>query len=305
MYCVIDIGSNTIRLAVYRRDGGELRAILNNKRPAGLASYVDEKNCLSPEGVEKLIAVLREFQSILGMLPDCPVYPFATASLRNIVNTEQVLQQVKEETGLRIRVLSGYEEATLDYRGAVRSMEGGSGLMVDIGGGSTELVFFKEERILAAKSVPLGSLNLYSRFVSDLFPTKKELRAMEEEVRRTLLEALPPAEEYTGQPMVGVGGTARAALALYRNAEGGGEAAREYERAFLKKVLHQAEENPRKLLRRVLKIAPDRVHTLVPGVLILHTVAQVYGGHTILTSPYGVREGYLSQMLEREEEHYA
>ena len=67
----------------------------------------------------------------------------------------------------------------------------------------------------------------------------------------------------------------------------------------------QAEENPRKLLRRVLKIAPDRVHTLVPGVLILHTVAQVYGGHTILTSPYGVREGYLSQMLEREEEHYA
>lgn len=305
MYCVIDIGSNTIRLAVYRRDNGSLRAILNNKCAAGLASYVDKKNCLSPEGVDKLISVLREFQSILGMLPDCPVYPFATASLRNVVNTEQVLQRVKEETGLRIRVLSGYEEATLDYRGAVRSMEGGSGLMVDIGGGSTELVFFHDERILAAKSVPLGSLNLFSRFVSDLFPTKKELRAMGEEVRRTLISALPPAEEYISQPMVGVGGTARAALSLYQNMEEDGEGGREYDCAFLKKVLRQAEENPRKLLRRILKISPDRVHTLVPGVLILHTVAQVYGSRTILTSPYGVREGYLSLMLEREEDHNA
>lgn len=303
MHCVIDIGSNTIRLAVYRVDSSGLHPILNNKCAAGLASYVDGKNCLSDRGVEKLISVLREFQSILEMLPNCPVYPFATASLRNIVNTQQVLQRVWEETGLHIRVLSGYEEATLDYRGAVGSMDGGSGLMVDIGGGSTELVFFHDERILAAKSIPLGSLNLFSRFVSNLFPTKKELRAMEEEVRTTLLQSLPPAAEYVAQPLCGVGGTARAALTLYQNLEGE-ESGGVYERAFLKKVLHQADENPRKLLRRILKIAPDRVHTLVPGVLILHTVARVYGSRTILTSPHGVREGYLSLMLEREEEHH-
>lgn len=301
MYCVIDIGSNTIRLVICRVENGVIRPILSNKYTAGLAGYVDKKNCLSKEGIEKLIAVLRDFQGVLSILPDCPVYPFATASLRNIVNTEQVLEAVRQETGFAIQVLSGYEEAMLDYRGAIRHVKEDAGLLVDIGGGSTELVFFKDASVLAAHSIPLGSLNLYSRFVSSgILPNKKELRAMQEEVCRVLEESMPPAREYVAQPLCGVGGTARAALALFQSMRKDGGDEPVYELSFLDRVLELAEENPRKLLRRILKIAPDRVHTLVPGVVILRSVARLYGSRTALTSPYGVREGYLSYMLEKE-----
>ena len=65
-------------------------------------------------------------------------------------------------------------------------------------------------------------------------------------------------------------------------------------------MLAQAEANPRKLMRRILKLAPERVHTLIPGIVVLSTAAELCGAKTIVTSSYGVREGYLENKLEKE-----
>ena len=87
------------------------------------------------------------------------------------------------------------------------------------------------------------------------------------------------------------------ALELFRSLSGAD--ASSYDRQFLNRILVMLEENPKKLIRRILKVAPDRVHTLIPGILILKTVAETYGSQSIVTSPYGVREGYLSDILEQ------
>ena len=301
LYSVIDIGSNTVRLVIYRTDNNCIQPILNKKYTAGLAGYVDKKNCLSAAGVQKLIDILQEFKTITQLLPDCVVYPFATASLRNVVNTKQVVEEVKAKTGFDIQVLSGYEEAMLDYRGAIRHMQQDAGLLVDIGGGSTELVFFREQTVLAAHSLPVGSLNLYSQFVSGLFPTKKEMEEMDSYVQKLLRQALPPARDYIAQPLCSVGGTARAALLLYQSTNKQPQEP-EYDVCFLDKILRQAQENPRKVMRKILKIAPERVHTLIPGMLIFSNVAALYGSRTVITSAYGVREGYLSYKMDKEED---
>ena len=155
MYSVIDIGSNTIRLVVYRVDSEGITAILNNKYTAGLAAYIGKDGALSDEGIERLVDVMGKFRDAVELLPGCEVFPFATASLRNVTNREEILRRVKEATGFDIRVLSGYEEAMLDYHGAVRSMPGEEGLLVDVGGGSTELVFFKGGRAAATVETTL------------------------------------------------------------------------------------------------------------------------------------------------------
>ena len=178
MYSVIDIGSNTIRLVVYRVDSDGITPILNNKYTAGLAAYIGKDGALSDEGTDRLVDVMAKFRDATDLLPDCEVFPFATASLRNITNREVVIERVRRETGFDIRVLSGYEEAMLDYHGAVRSMPGEEGLLVDVGGGSTELVFFKAGRAAAARSVPLGSLSLFNKCVSGIIPTAGELAAL-------------------------------------------------------------------------------------------------------------------------------
>lgn len=297
MYSVIDIGSNTIRLVVYRADEGGITAILNNKYTAGLAAYVGKDGVMAPEGAARLVDVMLKFRSALELLPGCETFPFATASLRNIANREEVTTRVREETGFDIRVLSGYEEAMLDYRGAVRSLPGEQGLLVDVGGGSTELVFFKAGRAAAAKSVPLGSLSLFNKCVGGIIPTASELANMKNEARRALSAAFPDAQGYEAQPMCGVGGTARGALALYRGMVG--EAPAEgYETQFFYRVLRLAQDNPKKLSRRILKIAPERIHTMLPGIALLSAAAELYGSRTVITSPYGVREGYLLSVLD-------
>ena len=298
LYSVIDIGSNTVRLAIYRLDPGSgLTSILNNKYTVGLAAYVDKSGAMAPEGTDRLVEVMGRFRAALDLLPGCECFPFATASLRNITNREEVLESVRERAGFDIRVLSGYEEAMLDYRGAVRSMPGEEGLLVDVGGGSTELVFFKAGRAAAARSVPLGSLSLFNKCVAGIIPTASELAALKAEARRALLSALPDSQGCPAQPMCGVGGTARGVLALYRGMAG--EPPKEgYGTQFFLKLLRQAQDSPKKLTRRILKIAPERVHTMLPGVALLSAAAEIYGSRTVVTSPYGVREGYLLSILE-------
>ena len=234
---------------------------------------------------------------VLSLLPDCQVYPFATASLRGLKNTADIVARVERETGFKIDVITGREEAILDYRGAVGRMQERSGVLVDIGGGSTELVFFRSREVIAARSLPLGSLALFNRFVSGVIPDKQELRSMRAEAMKVISAAMPPKGDFVPEPICGVGGTARAANQLYLAAGGGTEG---YSPDFLRDVLAQAEANPRKLMRRILKLAPERVHTLIPGIVVLSTAAELCGAKTIVTSSYGVREGYLENMLEKE-----
>ena len=298
-YSVIDIGSNTIRLVIYRLAEGMPRAILNSKRAAGLAGYVDGEGRLSAEGVEKLLQVLAEFRLALDLIPECRVYPFATASLRNIRNTQEVLDAVRARCGMEVQVLSGFEEASLDFRGAGSVLSAESGLVTDVGGGSTQLVFFREGRIQTAVSLPWGSLNLYRRFCQGLFPTARELAAMEREVEQSLRQALPGAA-YPAEPVFTIGGTARAILELYRRWEPGREKENVYSTSFFDQLLQRCAQKPKKLLRQILSQSPDRVHTLLPGAAVLHTLSRCCGCRTVHTSPFGVREGYLDYMLEKE-----
>ncbi|MBS6750847.1 MAG: exopolyphosphatase, partial [Firmicutes bacterium] len=146
MYCVIDIGSNTIRLVIYTLENGQLNQALSSKATAGLAGFVED-GAMSEEGIERLLGVLHRFHGVLSLLPDCQVYPFATASLRGLKNTADIVARVERETGFKVDVITGREEAILDYRGAVGRMQERSGVLVDIGGGSTELVFFRSREV--------------------------------------------------------------------------------------------------------------------------------------------------------------
>ena len=124
MYSVIDIGSNTIRLTVYQVEEGQIQTVFHEKSTAGLAGYVTEKGKLSRAGIERAITALERFQSILQKLSIEQVAVFATASLRNIVNTDEALECIERRTGFRVEVISGEKEALLDYVGATYLLPG-------------------------------------------------------------------------------------------------------------------------------------------------------------------------------------
>ena len=169
---IVDLGSNTIRLSIYQWEGRQFKLLMNKKEMAGLAGYIQD-GVLTDKGIEVACQILAAFRHLLENLEIRQMHVFATASLRNIVNTQEALDTIFSATGLQVQVLSGSQEAELSFLGATAG--GGApaaGLLVDIGGGSTELVAYDNGSITSGCSLPVGSLSLYSRYVTGLFPTK-------------------------------------------------------------------------------------------------------------------------------------
>lgn len=290
IYGIADVGSNTVRLSIYKCEGGEIRLLMNRKVMAGLAGYV-RHGALTPEGIEVACQTLQGYRSLMDNLelPDLRV--FATASLRNISNTEEAVGAVMAATGLRVDVLTGREEAELSFRGAIQNAGLYTGLLADLGGGSTELVSYRNRAIQSACSLSVGSLSLFSKYVSKLHPTKEERRAIRRAVEEQLEQFVP--QHPPARHICGVGGTVRAACKVANAMFDRPAGDRSLDRDELKEMLQRLKKPGRDELRLLLKAVPDRIHTIIPGLLALDTIAKAYGAQTITASACGVREGYL------------
>lgn len=293
MYGVIDIGSNTIRLALYKIRDNKLEMMLNKKYTAGLAHYIKNHH-LDPKGIQTAVDVLNEYNLILESIRVKRLYVFATASFRNIDNSAEVVSEIKQKCGLTVKILTGEEEATYDYYGAVQSSELTNGLLVDIGGGSTELVVYKNKKITYTASIPAGSLTTYNSFVENIIPEPSEISAIQNYVREELSRISVP--EIPSDIICGVGGSIRASSKLYRELESGSKT--EYKVSALDEILSATCSNRKLITSLILELAPERIHTLICGITILKTIAEYFGSKTVLISKSGVREGYLYHALE-------
>ena len=177
VYGIIDLGSNTIRLSIFKYEDGKIRLLQNKKAIAGLAACV-ESGGLTEIGISKACFVLNRYKDILKSQNIENYSVFATASLRNINNREIVLNEIKERTGIVPEVLFGDEEARLDFIGVKNSCELSRGVLIDIGGGSTELVLFENGEIKRLTSIPIGALNLQNKSVKGIIATDRELKKM-------------------------------------------------------------------------------------------------------------------------------
>ena len=295
MYAVIDMGSNTVRLSIFRLEDDDIKPVFHKKSVAGLAEYVNDEGNLSDKGIMKAVSVLEEFEKVLSGIDVTKVYAFATASLRNINNTEEALRRIRKASGIDLRVLSGEEEAVYGYVGATRGMPAERGVLADIGGGSTELVFYRDGAIQQALSMPVGSLNMYAKYVKALVPTGRELRIISRAVREKLDRIDRAAAEY--ELICGVGGTIRAACKLNNEIFGAPPSNRALKVENIGKIIETVRSNDKKSLTHILKVAPERIHTVIPGMAILQTIAGYFRCKTVNVSSYGVREGYLYQNL--------
>lgn len=288
---IVDVGSNTIRLSIYRWEGQEFKLLMNKKEMAGLASYI-KNGVLSDSGILAACRVLAGFKALMANfdIPDLRV--FGTASLRNIVNTEEALETIRTVTGLPVEVLSGADEAAFSFLGAV--VGGGapdSGLLADVGGGSTELVAYREGGITWGCSLPMGSLSLYTGYVSGLFPTKEERKALRARIRAELEKTGPAARPF--RRLTGVGGTFRAAARLCNLRSGADPDNRVFQAGEIHSLYKDLKKGGREALGQILRAVPDRVHTIVPGLAILDAVLDRCQASAVTVSPCGVREGYL------------
>ncbi|WP_019134240.1 hypothetical protein [Kallipyga massiliensis] len=289
---VIDIGSNTIRLNLYRptKNAEGFKTVVSKKTFAGLASYlIDEK--MTESGIQKASKTLKKFKRILDDLEIDECYAFATAAIRNASNAQEILKNIEKESGIRVELVSGQDEGYFSYLGLCLDLGPfEEGYVIDIGGGSTEVTLVRKGEYISTSSIPEGSLSLHRAFVKDLIPTVEEYRLIKSYVVE-LLERYPLPLAASNQAF-GVGGTIRAVGNLAQEInqkEGNGQTTlAEIEDLSLRFLTHDSSS-----LKTVLKVTPERLHTQLPGMIILQEVMKTLSCFDLTISQNGVREGYL------------
>ena len=225
-------------------------------------------------------------------MEESKIYIFATASLRGILNQDQALEMIQLATGLLPEVLTGEEEARLDFVGGSRFMECKDGILIDIGGASTELVCFQNAQPVRLASMPIGCLSLFTKFVSKVIPTDKECKAIKKEIKEQL-HNIGWNEKEVFPLMLGVGGTMRAAHKLSCGLFSITKEQNEIKAECIREILRKLEDNENKIYHTVYKLIPERTSTISTGLLILNEVIRKFNCESIFVSKYGVREGYL------------
>ena len=289
-YGVIDLGSNTIRLSVFRYEEGKIRLVQTKKTIAGLASCIKDGG-LTEIGVVRACMALNRYKAILEEQKIEKYSVFATASLRNINNREIVLNEIKERTGIVPEILFGDEEARLDFIGVKNGSELTRGVLIDIGGGSTELVLFENGEIKRLASIPIGALNLQNKSTKGIIPTDREIRKMRKIINKAIDE-LQWDFESDYETMYAVGGTSRAALEIAKELFRISSEEKSFNKENVKDIVNKLRSSDPKEYKPIYKINPERIFSLAGGLVILNEVVKRFGCEIINISKNGIREGY-------------
>ncbi len=302
-YGVIDLGSNTIRLVIYDVKENakrvycckDFKRTVNAKEMAGLAAFVQD-GVFTPAGVDRAVSVLKDHAKHAAYFDCKKVEVFATAVLRNARNCAEAVAAIEARTGLAITLLSERDEAHLGFVGATCATRIDRGTLIDIGGGSTELTRVEGGADHDDVSIGQGSLSSFARYVRGILPAPFEMNAIASSFR-SHLKALEHPERYRTDVLYGVGGSARAAAKIVAQIKGLESRPRSVAAEDIAGVLAACKDDPNAFGHAALKASAERVHTIIPGCVILDTLCKQLGASRLEICKYGVREGYLIERM--------
>lgn len=205
---IIDIGSNTIRLVLYKYDQQRgMKEIENIKVVARLRNYILPSGQLSEQGILKLQNILENFQHMLHDYGVTDVLTTATAAIRQATNGYEVLKRMKKELGIEIKLLSEEQEAFYGYFAVVHTSATPSAVTVDMGGGSTEITYFKDKELIYSHSFPFGSVSLKQQFMKNNILSVEERQKIYQFAKEQFMSLSWLAG--LRLPVIGIGGSAR------------------------------------------------------------------------------------------------
>ena len=287
---VIDVGSNSVRLVIYRVDGRALWTVYNEKVVAGLGRDLSTSGRLSREGVEAALGALRRFRVVLDGWRADQVTAAATAAVRESADGKAFLSRVKAETGLDVRILTGEEEARFAALGVVCGDPSAQGIVGDLGGTSLELVRLNGAGPLEGATLPLGPLALGAPKPLDT-----------DRMRRVIDDHLAPlANRFASPDFHAVGGAWRNLALLHMQlADYPLHVAHQYEISRLEvlDMTRFVQRQSRPSLERIEGLSKKRVDTLPYAALVLERLVERLAAERVIVSAYGVREGLLLEAM--------
>jgi len=284
-HAIIDIGSNTIRLAVFEGGGRHASEVYDDKLHAGLGKGVVARGRLEPRAMAAALATLERFAALLRLIQPNSLRVIATAAVREAANGAEFLGRVRA-LGLPAELLSGEDEAHASGWGVIGSHPGARGLVADLGGGSLELALIHHERVHHGVSFPLGVMRVAA--------IRAGGRGRLRQAVREALAANRWTSEIKGQQLFLVGGSWRALGRLHALRSGAPFTApiAAGDARALKAAVREL--GPRKLAA-MPGISSARAAQLPHAAALLNALVAELGPAEVVVSTTGLREGLLMQ----------
>jgi len=280
----VDLGTNSTRLLVADVDGSRLADVARETRVTRLGEGVDERRRLLPVPITRVRNTLTDYRRTAEQLGAERTLAIGTSAVRDADNGEAFLGEVEWSYGFVTRLLSGHDEALLTYRGVTseRPVVAGT-LIVDVGGGSTELIAGEPDGVRWHDSLDIGSVRLTERFLGSDPPSVEELAACTADVRALLAERVPDEIREGKTSAIGVAGTITTLAALADESPLSAQA--------LSAQLDRLARLPVAERRALPSLDPDRAPVIVAGALIARETLSFFNLDELEVSQRDVLDG--------------
>ena len=290
---IIDIGSNSARLVIsHIYKNGAYNMVYNQKEALRLSQKVDGQNLLTEEAFASTIDTMRSFAHMCKIYQADKTIAVATAAIRNATNGADLVAKVAEQTGIQLHIISGKTEAYISYLGVINTLDVKNGIIFDLGGGSTELILFKNRKILESVSLPLGAVN-----TTGMFNIRNEMPAnVYNDLNAFIMSRLNqyPWLKQNNLPLIGVGGTARTVAKIIQRAKkypavkihNYAYPVQTFRSFFNKLRLTNLEQR-----KKISGLSTERSDIILAGSSIISCLLEATGAKKLITSGCGLREG--------------
>lgn len=308
IFAAIDIGTNSIRLAVIRVEaGGRWTTLSVQREVVRLGDGEFEQDLLTPEAIDRGTLVCSQFARIARGYGAGEIVAFATSAVREAENRDKFIERVLAECGIQVHVISGVEEARLIWLGVSSGIDfkGRSGLLIDIGGGSTEMIVGSVSGHQSLDSVRLGAIRLSNRFFNDAEPVGLDYMAkVKSYVEGAANHAIRRVKAAGFDFAVGSAGTINALAAIIERRTD--EPIREqsnptFSIAELQDTVAMLCRLPLSERRKVAGMDANRADIILGGAAIILTLMEQLEISRLMVSDRGLREGILLDHVLREE----
>ena len=300
---VVDIGTNSTRLLVADVDDGKVTELERHSTVTRLGRGVDTSGQLAADAIEDVCGTVGEYIAVYEPLSPDVVTAIATSAVRDARNSGVFLAELRERFALQARMLDGAEEARLTYLGASadRSPTDGT-LVVDIGGGSTELVFGSGRELNFYASLQAGTVRHTERYLTTDPPAADDLEALADDVRDLIFAELSNADFFTANEGIAVAGTPTSLAAIEQELDPYDPDRVHGFKLSLDSIQRMCSMLASITLEERLEVTglhPGRAPTIVAGVVILIQVMRAFGLHEIEVSEHDILYGAALQASGR------
>jgi exopolyphosphatase/guanosine-5'-triphosphate,3'-diphosphate pyrophosphatase len=295
-YAAIDIGTNTILMLIADKDDdGKLSVISDEHSIARLGECVDKTKMINENAIGRAQDILEKYRSIIEENKVEKIRIVGTSSLRDAKNSRGVIAKLEEVIGSKIDTISGIEEAELSFLGAIEDKE--PSVVIDIGGGSTEIIYGKENNLIERNSLDIGAVRITERIFGEHPPKDIRITQAQDILKKELQKNIKL--KYSGK-YYAVAGTPTTLAAIVQNlAEYDDEKVNGYELSIFEteNIFNQfLSMNVEEIVKKY-KIHPKRADVITAGTLILMTIMDFFSIESVIVSSHGLRYGVMKKLI--------